>query len=83
METRDMECRRIFVASAATCLAFVIGCNSGDSSTPTATTGGAASSAVKKPEEVVRTFLEAIRTGNDDLASQMLTEVCAYRDAKA
>jgi hypothetical protein len=77
-----MECRRIFVAAGVTCLAFVIGCTKGDSGAPSATSGGTASSAVKKPEEVVRTFLEAIRTGNDDLASQMLTEVARTETQK-
>ncbi len=75
-----MDCRRIFVAAGATCLAFVMGCNSGDSAAPP--TAGAASSGVKKPNEVVRTFLEAIRTGNNDLASQMLTEVARTETQK-
>ncbi|HVU89832.1 MAG TPA: hypothetical protein VHD36_21055 [Pirellulales bacterium] len=78
-----MDCRRIFVAAGAGCLAFVIGCNSGDSAAPTtAASGGASPSAAAKPNEVVHTFLEAIRTGNDDLASQMLTEVARTETQK-
>jgi hypothetical protein len=83
-ETRDMECRRIFAAAGTACLAFVMGCNSGTSDAPTTTTTGnsASASSTAKPNEVVRTFLEAIRTGNDDLASQMLTEVARTETQK-
>ncbi len=76
-----MDCRRTFVGLVSACLIAAAGCGSKDSGTPTSSTGPATQSTAK-PEEVVRTFLEAIRTGNDAAASLMLTELARTETQK-
>ncbi len=76
-----MDCRRLCVGLVSACLIATVGCGSKDSGAPTASAGSAAKSAAK-PEEVVRTFLEAIRTGNDSAASLMLTELARTETQK-
>jgi len=75
-----MDSRRLLLAALVLSLGSASGCGSGGSST--APTGGAAASAPTQPAEVVHEFLEAIRTGNDDKATQMLTEVARRETAK-
>jgi hypothetical protein len=60
-----------------------IGCGGSEPGTPTSSTSAGSTAAQSaKPDEVVRTFLEAIRTGNDGQASQMLTELARTETQK-
>jgi hypothetical protein len=78
-----MVCRCVFAGVVATALLATVGCGGSESGTPTSSTSAGSTAAQSaKPEEVVRTFLEAIRTGNDGQASQMLTELARTETQK-
>jgi hypothetical protein len=82
-EIFDMERRRVLFALLAMCLVAATGCGSGDAAGPSATANTAPQGpADMKPEQVVRQFLEAVRTGNDAEASKMLTEVARQETQK-
>ncbi|MBL9123435.1 MAG: hypothetical protein JNG90_07360 [Planctomycetaceae bacterium] len=56
----------------------LVGCGSAEPPKPTADAAGASI----PPEQVVQAFLEAVRTGNDDTATNMLSPVARQKTAE-
>jgi hypothetical protein len=85
-EIFDMESRHVLFASLALCLVAAMGCGSGDAASPSAAGNNNNAAPLGetdlKPEQVVRKFLEAVRTGDDAEASKMLTEVARQETQK-
>jgi len=77
-----MDCRRLLLAVVALCSTIAGGCNKSETSGPGTTTAGVAADVPNQPERVVQEFLEAVRTGNDARATQMLTETAQRETQK-
>ena len=80
-----MDRRRVVAAFVALGLGLAAGCGGSGSSAPSAGSAADAGSQAalpSKPELVVREFLEAVRTGNDERAAQMLTDLARQETHK-
>ena len=75
-----MDGRRLLLVIGAISFSALVGCGGGTAETPAPSTVTAASDA--KPDHIVRNFLEAVRTGDDAKAAQMLTEVARRETEK-